>query len=459
MGAAMDELVEKIVVVAKEAANVGLEARHAAKRMLLDSLGCAIGAYHDEVPEIVRKLASQYSQPAGAHVLGLRDPVTSEMAAFANGVMFRYLDLNDAYGSTVGIGHPSDYIPPILAAAEIVGASGSKVLDAIILSYEIFCRLTDVTALGVDNWDHVLNGAVASAVGAAHIFDLNPDQLRNAIALSLVPNVALQVTRLNDVSNWKGCASANAGRNGLFAVHLARAGISGPSAPYSGRGGLFAAMVSDPIMSAWDRNYPAIFDSNIKRFPAGYFSQSAIQAALDLYRQIPNVDEITSVEVGTFAFGSKVMAGDLEKWHPKSRETADHSLPYVVAHALAHGSVSKVSFTDEAIRDAKTLRLLDMLSVVQNEECEVAWPKSCMNKVSVQLGDGAVISAQVRNYLGHSSNPFSDDQLEDKFKELAFPILGLEITERLIATIWALDSAANIDQLFAGFQVPNGVGR
>jgi 2-methylcitrate dehydratase len=449
----MDDLLEKIVAVAADAVNTGPKARHAAKRMLLDSIGCAIGAYEDEVPEIVRNLALRYSHPAGAHVFGLSNRVTAEMAAFANGVMVRYLDLNDAYGSTVGIGHPSDYIAPILAAAEIDGVTGSKVLNAIVLSYEIFCRLTDATSLGVDKWDHVLNGAVASAVGVAHILDLNPDQLRNAISLSLVPNVALQVTRLSEVSMWKGCASANAGRNALFAVHLARAGISGPSAPYSGRGGLFAAIGSAPILSSWERDQPAILDCNIKRFPAGYFSQSAIQAALDLREQVTPANEIRKVEVGTFAFGLRVMAGDPEKWRPRSRETADHSLPFVVAHALAHGSLSKTSFTVEAIRDLKTLRLLDVLSVTENAECQAAWPESCMNRISIELSNGEVISTQVRNYLGHSANPMSDQQLEEKFRDSALPALGIQSTKKVIAAIWALDSAPDLQELFESIQI------
>jgi 2-methylcitrate dehydratase len=349
----MDSLLENIIGLTTTASEgtATPQAQHAAKRMLLDALGCAFGAYTEDVPRKVRNVTCRRAQATGARVLGTTHRVTPEMAAFANGVMVRYLDYNDTYGSTAGVGHPSDYIPAVLAAAEASRASGTKVLAAVSLTYEVFCRLTDVTRLGVERWDHVINGAVASAVGAAYVLDLTETQLRHAISLSLVPNVALQATRLNDVSMWKGCASANAARNGVFAVELALEGISGPHMPFEGRGGLFPAIGSAPDTDAWERDRPAILDCNIKRFPAGYFSQGAIQAALEVRQSVADSRQITKVDIGTFAFGKQVMAGDPEKWQPKTRETADHSLPYVVASALAHAEVTRESFDAVALHD------------------------------------------------------------------------------------------------------------
>lgn len=450
----MDRLLDDLMDLAHDERSDGSQARHAAKRMLLDSVGCAIGASQYEVPTIARTLATRYPHPAGTHVLGVRGRFTAERAAFANGVMIRYLDLNDAYGSAVGIGHPSDYIPAVLAAADLTACDGVTVLDAIALSYEVFCRLTDVLRLGVQSWDHVINGAVATAVGAGYVFQLTPDELRNAIALALVPNVALQVTRLNSVSKWKGCASANAIRNGLFAVELAQAGMTGPGLPFEGRGGLFEAIGSTPAFDNWGRQHSAILDCNIKRYPAGYFSQSAIQAALEIRHRLGDSSRITKVEVGTFAFGLHVMAGDTDKWAPTTRETADHSLPYVVAHALAHGYVTKDSFTPEALTDPETRRLLKQLTVTQDEECESQWPEACMNSVTVHLSDGTQLTSRIRDYLGHNANPLSDSGLEAKFSGLVVPALGPEQARRLAGRIWSLSSAKNLDQFFASTLAP-----
>lgn len=452
----MDRILENIVALttAPRTDDLTSPARHAAKRMLLDALGCAFGGYREDVPRVARELASRRAQETGARILGSQQRVSPDMAAFANGVAVRYLDFNDTYGSTVGVGHPSDYIPAILAAAELRDAAGATVLDAITVSYEVFCRLTDVTRLGVEHWDHVVNGAVASAAGACYVLDLPADLMRHAISLSLVPNVALQATRLNDVSRWKGCASANAARNGVFAVELALAGITGPAMPFEGRGGLFSAIGSAADIDAWARDRPAILDCNIKRFPAGYFSQGAIQAAIDVRQDLPDSRQITKVEVGTFAFGKRVMAGDAEKWRPETRETADHSLPYVVASALANGTVTRDSFTTTALRDPETVRLLGVLTVTEDPECERAWPEACMNKVTVHLRDGSRLTSHVRHYRGHSAQPMSDAEVEEKFHNQALPVIGAESARRLAEAVWTLDVAPGVDPLFKACTAP-----
>lgn len=423
--------------------------RHAAARMVMDALGCAFGGYDGEVPALARAFAARRPQPGGARILGSDLQVSPDVAGFVNAVMVRYLDLNDTYISTAGIGHPSDYIPAVLSAAETAGASpGVNVLDGVALSYEIFCRLTDLTRLGVERWDHVLNGAVASAVGAAHILTLPPDRLRHAIALALVPNLALQATRLNDVSMWKGCASGNAVRNALVAVELAADGLTGPAQPFTGRGGLFTALGHEPNFKAWERDTAAILSCDIKQFPAGYFSQSAIQAALDLRGPGLIPDDVTAVEVGTFTFGAQVMAGDRQKWAPTTRETADHSLPYVVAHALSHGRLDTHSYTAQSLTNRDTLALLDRLTVTQDPDSNRAWPQASQNRVTVHLKDGQSRSAIVTHYLGHHANPMTDGQVQDKFTRQAQPHLGDTGAERLAAAVWALEQGRSLTEVF-----------
>jgi len=452
---ATDHVLELILEFAANArlAPASGQARLAAVRAVLDSLGCALGAYHEPVPRMVRSIAARRIEPREAHILGTTTKVPADMAAFANGVMVRFLDYNDTYVSASGVGHPSDYIPALLATAEVTEASGGEILDAIVLTYEIFCRLIDVMQIGVEDWDHVVAGAVASAVGAAHLCGMPADQLRHAISLALVPNMALQATRLNDVSLWKGCASGNAARNGLFALELAAAGVTAPARPFTGRGGFFPAVGRVPRPDAGWRAEPAILACDLKRYPAGYFSQSAIQAALALRDDVAPA-AIRRIEVGTFSAGLEVMAGDTEKWRPTTRETADHSLPYVVASALANGKLTEASYRGDALTNPDTRRLLDVLQVVQDDECQQAWPAASMNRLTVHLDGGVARSHSVTTYRGHHRNPLTNEQLHEKFTAQVEPVLGAHAADRLADSVWSLQEQAGISPMLESLVVP-----
>jgi 2-methylcitrate dehydratase PrpD len=171
----MDDILDALVDIAQAGrAPQPDDALHGAKRMLLDSIGCALGS------------------------------------------------------------HPSDYIPAAMAQLGAEEIPGELVLRGILVGYEIFCRLTDATRLGVEQIDHVLNGAVASAAAASVVNGLSSVQTRHALSLAVTANLSLQATRLGELSMWKGCAAGNACRNGVFAAELAAAGITGPQAPFTG---------------------------------------------------------------------------------------------------------------------------------------------------------------------------------------------------------------------------------
>jgi 2-methylcitrate dehydratase len=289
---------------------------------------------------------------------------------------------------------------------------------------------------------------VASAAAAAVANGLSRQRTRHALALAVTANLSLQATRLGELSMWKGCAAGNACRNGVFAAELAAAGLTGPPAPFTGRGGLFQVTGGEPDMR-WlgPAHRPAIAGCHVKRFPSGYFSQGAIQAALDLHARL-NGRPPAAVEVGTFEFGKKVMAGDTQKWHPATRETADHSIPYVVACALARGRVNRGDLDESQLTAPDIVRLLDVLTVEVDQECAAAWPEACMNRVTVAFADGGEESATVRYYRGHAKNPMSDRELEDKFRDQAASVLTDADADALLAAIWELDEADSPDALF-----------
>ncbi|MGH7861573.1 MAG: MmgE/PrpD family protein [Candidatus Dormibacteraceae bacterium] len=425
------------------------EAIHAAKRSLIDALGCAYGAYQSEPATIARRMASTIV-PSGASVIGTAHRTSPEMAAFANGVMFRYLDFNDSYVSAGGGGHPSDYDAAVLAAAEQGGLTGQDVIAGIVSAYELHGQLTDATKFGTDRWDYVTLGVIAAAGGAARAMNLPRERIKHAISIAIVGNIALLESRRGNLSMWKGCASANACRNGLFAALLAREGLTGPPRPFEGRNG-FEAMVSGPLSSldppATDNL--AILRCHFKRFPAGFFSQTAIDAALELRpRLLAMLDDIEEVVVSTFPFGLQAMASP-EKWRPTTRETADHSLPYVVASALTHGELTMATFDREHLADPRTRALMDRLKVVVDPECERDFPDRTLNKLAVKVSDGTVYRAAVAQHRGHRANPMSDADIEAKFRSQAEDHIGPSRADQLLGAVWRLEEAHDLSSLMA----------
>jgi 2-methylcitrate dehydratase len=174
----MDASIARIADYASTLAYGDLPAQlvHECKRRIVDTVGCALGAFDEEPSRIARTLASRVEVPSGARVLGTGHLSLPELATFANGVMVRYLDGNDVFPG--GGGHPSDVIPAVLAAADVTSADGPTAITAIVLAYEIYGRLFNAVCMRDRGLDHVFFNAVAGAIGAARVFGLD----RNRIA-------------------------------------------------------------------------------------------------------------------------------------------------------------------------------------------------------------------------------------------------------------------------------------
>jgi 2-methylcitrate dehydratase len=195
-----------------------------AKRHIIDSLGCAMGGITSEPAVIARRVAPAAAGTPSARVLGDGRATTPEAAAFANTAMIRFLDANDTYIAR-GSGHPSDVLGAILAAAELVGASGQDVLLATVLGYEVFGALADQVSLRDRGWDQGVFVAPASAAGAGWLLGLSRPEMADAIAIAVTANVPTRQTRTGELAMWKGCATAAAAKAGLFAAQLAKAGM------------------------------------------------------------------------------------------------------------------------------------------------------------------------------------------------------------------------------------------
>jgi 2-methylcitrate dehydratase len=423
------------------------------KVLLIDTLGCGLGGYASEPARIARRMAERVSpRYLPATVLGTGLKSSPELATFANGTMIRYLDLNDAYFSKEG-GHPSDCFAPILTCADAVHKGGKEVIVASVLAYEVFCRLSDRFSISPKGFDHAITGLISAVMGVSKILGLSREEMVQAINLAVVSNIALGQTRVGEVSLWKGCALANAGRNAVFAVMLAKEGMTGPSPIFEGRKGFFEA-VSGPFQleefGGHGRSF-RMMDVMIKRYPCGTFSQTAIDAALKVRSQISSVDDIATVSVGTFHFGKTAMAGDAEKWHPKTRESADHSIPYVVGISLMYAPPEIKHFSEEYLHDPALLNLMQKIQVEETEECRNLYPGATANRVEITTKSGQKFSELVKYHRGHHRNPLTNDEIEQKFYSLSRDLLPIARSQDLLALIWNLEQVGDIATLMERF--------
>jgi len=421
--------------------DIPLEVVYRTKVLLIDTLACGIGGYSSEPAQIARRIAGRVSPVhMPATVLGSGQKSSPELATFANGVMTRYLDFNDAYFSKEG-GHPSDNFAPILTCADAVHVGGKQVLVASVLAYEVFCRLCDHIVISPQGFDHATMGLISAVMGVSKILGLSREQMVQAINIAVVSSIALGQTRVGEVSMWKACALANAGRNAVFAALLAKEGMTGPGPVFEGHNGFFKAL-SGPFQfdefGGQGRGF-RIMDAMIKRYPCGTFGQTAVDAALLVRSQISSVEDIVKINVGTLAFGKRAMASDAEKWHPKTRESADHSIPYAVGVSLMHGPLEIKHFSDPYLHDPVLHDLIQRIVVEETEECNSLYPGANATRVEVITRTGEKVSELVRYHRGHPLNPLTKDEIEHKFHSLARDLLPPGKSKELLSLIWNIE--------------------
>jgi len=447
----MDEIVEYLSHYATSLSftDLPMEVVHHAKRMLIDTLGCAIGGYASEPSKMARQLAATISSQQPATVLGSGQQTSLELATFVNGVMIRYLDFNDGYTGQES-GHPSDAIAAVLSPAEVAHGDGRSVITATVLAYEVFCRLCDAVCVRDQGFDHVTIGVMASTLAAAKALGLSQEQMRQALNMGVAANLALYQTRIGEVSLWKGCAFANASRNAVFAVLLAALGMTGPAPIFAGAGGFFRTVSHAPFalepFGGEGRPFK-ILEGIIKRFPLGLYSQTVVDAALQVRQQVPSIDAIREVRVATLQTAVNIMAGDAEKWRPTNRETADHSMPYTTAVALMYGTVEPRHFEAEYWQNPRLLDLVQKVKVEVSEEANRRAPEAMLSRVEVVTTTGSRHEAEVAYHRGHFKNPMSDQEVEVKFRALASGLLTPEQTSRVLARLWHLEQVQDIGEV------------
>jgi 2-methylcitrate dehydratase len=412
----------------------------AATRYLIDTLACAVAAHDCEPARIGLQLArGAVPERYPGRILLHGERSTAELAAFVNTAMIRNLDFNDQYPG----GHPSDCLGALLAIAETAGADGQRLLSSIILAYELFVRISDATGLRYKGWDQGFAIGICTAAAVGYLLHLTPEKIGEAVAITTVANIPMRNTRAGELSLWKGAATSYATRNGIFAAILAAEGMTGPDRPFEGKHGLWDLITGPFELEPLPTNKGPFrsLDVQFKYWPVEYNAQLPIWAALDLRSKVDWRD-LVEIEIGTYTFAFTEIGSEPEKWDPKTRETADHSLPYIFARALVDGIISLASFEEPAYRDPALRPLMARIRVNCDEEVNALYPKTVSIKVKATSKDGRTITIFPRDPLGHTNNPMKDQDISTKFRQCAECKLGKERTAIALKHWWNIKAAS-----------------
>jgi 2-methylcitrate dehydratase len=408
-------------VVRARLENMSEAALRQVKIRVLDTIGVAIGALGATPIAAIRRMIEEQGGAKLATLIG-GGKTAVDRAAFHNGALSRYLDFMDSYLAPGETCHPSDNLGAILAAAEWKGASGEEFLTALAVAYQVQARLSDDAPVRARGFDHTVQGAYAAAAGVAKALRLSREKIANAIAISGTANNALRVTRTGALSHWKGLAYPNMAMAATQAALLAAQGITGPAEVFEGNKG-FEETIAGPVEIDWaSEDLERVLRTIVKKHNAEIHSQSAIDAALDI-RARPGFDAraVKEIRLDTFAVAFQIIGGGEEgdKRLVRSKEEADHSLPYLLAVALLDGEVQPEQYAPQRILAEDVQALLRKVKVAPSAELSARFPQSLPARLEVELEDGAVFSAARYDYRGFFTDPFDWPAAREKFDRVA----------------------------------------
>ena len=469
LSAPQDEIASLLAGYAAEAdLTLGSEATLATKRALFDAIAVALGAFRHRAAQAARRYA--YRFPAGAEgclIWGTSRRASPEAATLANGVLLRCYDYNDLYVGKRSAAHPSDIIPGLVAVAESADVSGRALLSAIALGYEITLDLLDTLAMAPGGWDYVNLTSIAATCSVGRLMGLDRDQMREALAITVMPHFAsdeVESGDLNargDLTMWKRFNGADAIRQAVYACTLARCGVEGVVRPFIGKLGLLSKLQSSDyaLVHLRDRMRDRIANRTVlsrvtqvtmKRWPVGSRAQSAIQAALAARAMVGDPTRIKEVRVSVDPSAYEhLVRSRKDPWRPISRETADHSLPFIVATAVLDGYVTAQSFSPGRVLDAGRQSFLHKVSITPGGRAASGgvaegYASVYRTEVQIEMLDGTTVSGAGDVPPGHPDNPLSQRDLEDKLRESAADDVDVG---PLTKSLWTLETVDSVRRL------------
>lgn len=450
------QLAWKIAQVAVDPVEVDEAVVEMIGNRIIDNAAVAVASLNRPPVVAAREQALRHPYAPGSAVVGIDERVSPEWAAWANGVAVRELDFHDTF-LAADYSHPGDNIPPILSVAQHVGADGRALVRGIATGYEIQVDLVRAICLHEHKIDHVAHLGPSAAAGIGTMLGLDAETIFQAVGQALHTTTATRQSRKGEISTWKAHAPAFAGKMAIEAVDRAMRGQTSPVPIYEGEDGVIARLL-DGFEGRYTVPLPApgepkrgILDTYTKEHSAEYQAQAWIDLARRLSAEHPELrdpERVTSIVLHTshhthFVIGSG--AGDPEKYDPTaSRETLDHSIPYIVAVALQDGGWHHVdSYAPERAQRPDTVALWQKITTLEDpvwtERYHDPDPdrKAFGGRIVIELADGTTIEDEIAVADAHpaGARPFGRAEYVQKLRTLAQGIVEADELDRFLGLV------------------------
>jgi len=433
--------------------DVSEDAVYQAKRFLLDSLGCALGGYQQHDVAIALDVLDEIAGSGLATIIGTGRRVDPVSASLANALMIRCMDYNDIYWKQDPC-HPSDIFPAAIACGERVRSDGKELIVGLILGHEFEMRLCEAAFPGIreSGWHHATLTAFVSPIVAGRMLHLSWEKIQHGIGISASRHCTLGAVTAGKLTMMKNTVDPMATQSGVLAALLAEKGYTGPEHVIDGKEGLTHVFKPDwklDLLTGGLGDSWRITQCGMKAFPTEALTHTPISAVLDLVKNNDlHPEQVEKIQIRSLARAADILS-DPSKYDPHTKETADHSLPYVIAAALAERQVTPVQFTMEKIMDPKIRAQLRKVEVVADPEIEKVFPALQRVIVRIDTTDGRSFNKQLDYPKGDPRNPLTDQEVEEKFSALAEGVLSAGAQKRVKETVWNLERVASVSDLMS----------
>jgi len=429
------------------------EAVYQAKRFLLDSVGCALGGFQQHDVKIALAVLDEIAGAGLATVIGTGKRIDPVSASLANGLMIRCMDYNDIYWKQ-DPSHPSDIFPAALAGCERAKSDGKELIVGLVLGHEFEMRFCEAAFPGIRErgWHHATLTAFVSPIVAGRAMHLGWEQIQHAIGISASRHATLGAVTAGKLTMMKNTVDPMATQSGVLAALMAEKGYTGPEHVVDGKEGLTHCfgpswklnLLTDGLGESW-----RITQCGMKAFPTEALTHTPISAVLEIVKSNDlKPEQVEKVQIRSLARAADILS-DPSKYDPQSKETADHSLPYVIAAAIAERQVTPVQFEMKKIMDPTIRAQLKKVEVVADPEIEKVFPALQRVIVNLTTTDGRTVSKQLDYPKGDPRNPLSDAEVEEKFAALADGVLSEGAQKKLKDAIWNLEKVGSVSKLMA----------
>jgi 2-methylcitrate dehydratase len=429
------------------------EAVYQAKRFLLDSVGCGLGGFQQHDVKIALEVLDEIAGRGPATVIGTGKRMDAVSASLANALMIRCMDYNDIYWKQ-DPSHPSDIFPAALAGCERAKSNGKELVVGLVLGHEFEMRFCEAAFPGIRErgWHHATLTAFVSPMVAGRALHLGWEQIQHAIGISASRQATLGAVTAGKLTMMKNTADPMATQSGVLAALLAEKGYTGPEHVVEGKEGLThcfgrdwrLSVLTDGLGESW-----RITQCGMKAFPTEALTHTPISAVLDIVKSNDlRPEQVEKVQIRSLARAADILS-DPSKYDPRTKETADHSLPYVIAAAIADRQVTPVQFEMKKIMDPVIRAQLKKVEVVADPEIEKVFPALQRVIVNLTATDGRTFRKQLDYPKGDPRNPLSDADVEEKFAALAQGVLSSGAQKKLKDAIWNLEKVGSVSNLMA----------